>query len=281
MSVLYMDKVSKVYDNHMVVDELNIQINKGEIYGLLGPSGSGKTTTIRMLTGETRPNEGDIEVMSFKNEQLFSSHYKKRIGILSDNSALYERLSIYDNLRVYTDLYNVHPSRIKEVLTFVDLEGESKTIVKNLSKGMKQRILLAKCLIHKPDFLFLDEPTSALDPHTTAHIHAGLMKLKSEGVTIFLTTHDMEEAEKLCDRISLIHNGKLIETDTPQALRYRYSNHTVVVEMISGEIVNLELIPENAEQMSVLMKSGKIKRINTNELSLSEVFILLTGKELI
>lgn len=279
MTLIQMNDVVKMYESKKAVDHLSLHIQQGEIFGLLGPSGSGKTTTIKLLTGETSITEGDIQVFHYKDKALHTAEYREQIGILSDNSALYERLTVYDNLKMFAGLYKQSIDRIDAVLSFVQLENEKKTVVKKLSKGMRQRILLAKALIHQPKLLFLDEPTSALDPNTTRHIHKGLLKLKEEGTTIFLTTHDMDEAEALCDRIALINNGKLVALDTPDNLRYQHSDQTITLEM--NDTLVRTVHKEDVVQITELLNTKKVKRIYTNEPTLGEVFIKVTGKELV
>lgn len=279
MTIIQMHNVVKQYQNKKAVDNLSLNINKGEIFGLLGPSGSGKTTTIKMLTGETSISSGTVQVFDYKDKALQTAEFREQIGILSDNSALYERLTVYDNLKMFAGLYKQPLIKINEVLLFVQLEKEKKTVVKKLSKGMRQRILLAKALIHQPRLLFLDEPTSALDPNTTRHIHKGLLKLKEDGTTIFLTTHDMDEAESLCDRIALINDGKLIALNTPENLRYENSDQTITIEMNdkSKDVIH----KEDVHQITKILSTKQVKRIYSNEPTLGEVFIKLTGKELV
>lgn len=279
MTIIQMHNVVKQYQNKKAVDNLSLNINKGEIFGLLGPSGSGKTTTIKMLTGETSISSGTVQVFDYKDKALQTAEFREQIGILSDNSALYERLTVYDNLKMFAGLYKQPLIKINEVLLFVHLEKEKKTVVKKLSKGMRQRILLAKALIHQPRLLFLDEPTSALDPNTTRHIHKGLLKLKEDGTTIFLTTHDMDEAESLCDRIALINDGKLIALNTPENLRYENSDQTITIEMNdkSKDVIH----KEDVHQITKILSTKQVKRIYSNEPTLGEVFIKLTGKELV
>lgn len=279
MTIIQMQNVVKQYQNKKAVDNLSLNINRGEIFGLLGPSGSGKTTTIKMLTGETSISSGTVQVFDYKDKALQTAEFREQIGILSDNSALYERLTVYDNLKMFAGLYKQPLIKINEVLLFVQLEKEKKTVVKKLSKGMRQRILLAKALIHQPRLLFLDEPTSALDPNTTRHIHKGLLKLKEDGTTIFLTTHDMDEAESLCDRIALINDGKLIALNTPENLRYENSDQTITIEMNdkSKDVIH----KEDVHQITKILSTKQVKRIYSNEPTLGEVFIKLTGKELV
>lgn len=279
MTIIQMHNVVKQYQNKKAVNNLSLNINKGEIFGLLGPSGSGKTTTIKMLTGETSISSGTVQVFDYKDKALQTAEFREQIGILSDNSALYERLTVYDNLKMFAGLYKQPLIKINEVLLFVQLEKEKKTVVKKLSKGMRQRILLAKALIHQPRLLFLDEPTSALDPNTTRHIHKGLLKLKEDGTTIFLTTHDMDEAESLCDRIALINDGKLIALNTPENMRYENSDQTITIEMNdkSKDVIH----KEDVHQITKILSTKQVKRIYSNEPTLGEVFIKLTGKELV
>ncbi|RXK18618.1 ABC transporter ATP-binding protein [Macrococcus sp. DPC7161] len=273
--------LKKQYGNKKAVDTLSFDVKTGEIFGLLGPSGSGKTTTIKMLTGETSITSGDAKVMHFNKEDLHKDKYRKSIGILSDNSALYERLTVKDNLKMFVKIYNKPVSNIEKALNFVDLVSEKNTVVKSLSKGMKQRILLAKALIHEPKLLFLDEPTSALDPNTTMHIHKGLLKLKEQGTTIFLTTHNMQEAETLCDRIALINNGRLIALDKPDALKYQYSNKHLHVTLKDQRTFELPQTEETANQIKHWMLNDEIRSIHSDEPTLNEVFIQLTGKGLV
>src|SRR5699024_6534597 len=155
-------------------------------------------------------------------------------------SALYERLTVYDNLKLFCKLYNAPLKQIDVILREANLQDEKAKTVSKLSKGMKQRVLMAKALMHKPDLVYLYEPTSALDPGNMAHIHHGLKKLNEAGTTIFLTTHNMEEATELCDRVAFLNNGELQEIDSPQALRYKHSTHAFHVETFSGKRLVIE-----------------------------------------
>src|SRR5690625_931018 len=215
-----------------------------------------------------------------KPDLLKSSDFKSQIGILSDNSSLYERLTVYDNLKLFCKLYNAPLKQIDVILSEVNLQDEGSKTVSKLSKGMKQRVLLAKALIHKPDLVYLDEPTSALDPGNMAHIHRGLKKLNEAGTTIFLTTHDMEEATDLCDRVAFLHNGEIVELGEPHALRYKYSTHNFHIETFKGEHLMIENKPENADKISTLISSGQVKAMHTDNPTLGQVFLNVTGKEL-
>lgn len=272
--------MQKVFGQSTAIKNLSFNVKKGEIFGLLGPSGSGKTTTIKILTGELTQTAGKAIVLGEDSKQFAKAAFKSKIGILSDNSSLYERLTVYDNLKLFCKLYNAPLKQIDVILSEVNLQDEGSKAVSKLSKGMKQRILLAKALMHQPDLVYLDEPTSALDPGNMAHIHRVLKKLNKAGTTIFLTTHNMEEATELCDRVAFLHNGKLQEMDSPEALRYKYSTHAFHVETFSGKRLVIENKPENADQIKTLIAGEDVKAMHTDHPTLGQVFLKVTGKEL-
>ncbi|MBR5975936.1 MAG: ABC transporter ATP-binding protein, partial [Clostridiales bacterium] len=196
--------ISKSFGEKKVLDGVSFSVEDGEIFGLLGPSGAGKTTLIRVLTGQLRFEEGDAMVMGKRVSQL-SGADKKQFGIMMDDFGLYERLTCYQNLRVFADIYGVDDAAIRTVLQEVALLDAEKKEVKKLSKGMKERLRLARALLARPKVLFLDEPTSGLDPQTSSEIHEIIRKRKNAGTIIFLTTHNMTEAEKLCDHLVLLN----------------------------------------------------------------------------
>ncbi|ALX48845.1 ABC transporter ATP-binding protein [Lentibacillus amyloliquefaciens] len=273
--------IRKVFGHNEAIKRVSFNVKKGEIFGLLGPSGSGKTTTIKILTGELGETTGDANVLGIDSSRFGTSYFKSKIGILSDNSSLYERLTVYDNLKLFCKLYHAPLNAIDAILKEVNLQDEQSKTVSKLSKGMTQRVLLAKALIHKPELVFLDEPTSSLDPANMAQIHRGLQKLNEAGTTIFLTTHNMEEATALCDRVAFLHNGELQELDSPDALRYKYSTHAFHVETFSGERLVIDNEPENADQIKELIGSGRVKTMHTDNPTLGQIFLKVTGKELV
>src|SRR5690625_3545813 len=273
--------LKKYFGLKKAVEDVSLQIKEGEIFGLLGPSGAGKTTIIKLLTGELNKTAGEIAVLGMAPENFYSTDFKSQIGILSDNSALYERLTVGDNLKLFCKLYDAPLSRIDEMLSMIKMLDAKKTPVNKLSKGMKQRVLLAKALIHHPKLIFLDEPTSALDPANVAQIHRILRKLNEAGSTIFINTHNMEEATTLCDRVAFLHEGKIKELDAPNQLRYKYSTHAFHIETFSGEKINLDNNEENADEIAALIRAGEIKTMHTDNPTLGDIFIKLTGKELV
>jgi len=280
-NIIQVENLQKQFANETAIEALSFTVKRGEIFGLLGPSGAGKTTMIKIMTGELAKTAGDVQVLGMQPAAFQTARFKSQIGILSDNSALYERLTVYDNLKLFCKLYGAPISAISESLQFVNLQGEQDKRVSKLSKGMKQRVLLAKALIHKPALVFLDEPTSALDPGNTEHIHNGLKQLNAAGTTIFLNTHNMAEATALCDRVAFLHEGRLQEIGEPQALRYKYSNHAFHIRTFDGKKLVLDNVPENAAEIAQLITDNKVKEMHTDNPTLGDIFLKVTGKELV
>ena len=279
-NIIEVKQLMKSFSNKTALKNVSFEVKKGEIFGFLGPSGSGKTTTIKILTSQLLHTAGEVKVFGSPLAKRKNSTTMGRIGILTDNSGLYDRLSIYDNLFLFCKLYGVSDKRIGQVLDQVNLENDKNTVVKELSKGMKQRVTLARAIIHKPDLLFLDEPTSALDPVNTKHIHEGLRQLNKEGTTIFLTTHDMVEAEELCDRVAFLHNGEIQALDTPQNLRLHYADSAITVLLKDKRSVSVEKDETGAEEIYQFMKKGELLSIHSNEPTLGDIFVKLTGRVL-
>ncbi|CAM4298932.1 ABC transporter ATP-binding protein [Paenibacillus tarimensis] len=273
-------QLTKAFANKSALNGVSFQINRGEIFGFLGPSGSGKTTMVKILTSQLLHTSGSVKVFGSDVRNLQDSEQMKRIGILTDNSGLYDRLTIYDNLELFCKLYNVDVKRIEEVLEEVNLLQDKKTAVKQLSKGMKQRVTLARAILHKPELLFLDEPTSALDPTNKQQIHTVLRKLNEEGTTIFLSTHDMQEAEDLCNRVAFLHNGTILELDTPQSLRVKHGDSTINILLKNGSSVTVGLDEAGSYAIRDYMNNGELLTIHSNEPTLGDIFIKLTGRAL-
>lgn len=221
MEVIMTKNLTKQFRQLVAVDHLNFSVQSGEVFGFLGPNGAGKTTTIRLLTGQTLPSTGTATVAGFdiiKDRQQMKSH----IGVVFEFHNLYERISARDNLNFTRKLYGVEKSRVDEVLSLVDLRDRANERVKNYSNGMKQRLLIARALLPNPEILFLDEPTRGLDPSIALDIRNIISRLATEGHCIFLTTHYMEEADRLCDRIAIIDKGKIVDLAAPETLKSRY-----------------------------------------------------------
>ncbi|MBE9472370.1 MAG: ABC transporter ATP-binding protein [Chloroflexi bacterium] len=221
MKAINVRDLTRDYNGLRAVDGINFAVEQGEIFGFLGPNGAGKTTTIKMLTGQLRPTSGEAQVMGCdvveERERL-----KPQIGVVFDSQNIYERLSARDNLRFYARLYRIKKARVEQVLAQVGLTDRARDKVKTYSNGMKQRLVIARALLHKPKVLFLDEPTRGLDPNVARDVRAIVTELANQGMTVFLTTHYMEEADQLSDRVAIIDQGRIVALDTPENLKAEY-----------------------------------------------------------
>ena len=253
--------VSKSFNEHRVLDNISFDIPEGTIVGLLGPSGAGKTTLIKILTGQLDFDAGNVDVMN-KDVRKLKGTDKNRFGIMMDQFGLYERFTCAENLSVFA-------------------EQAAKTKASNLSKGMRARLLLARAMMHDPKIIFLDEPTSGLDPKSMRGIHEMILEKKKDGSTIFITTHNMEEAAKLCDDVMLLNDGCIVEHGKPAELcRKYYRSKKVKVRLNDGSEQEFVQNGESAEIISELMKEGRVETIHSEEPTLETVFLELTGKKL-
>ncbi len=218
MDAIEVSKLTRDFNSLRAVDDICFRVKSGEIFGFLGPNGAGKTTTIRMLTGRLRPTSGSARVMGW---DIVSDrqNLKSQIGVVFEYQNIYERLSGRDNLRFAARLYRVDKSRVEELLDQVGLTKRAKDKASAYSNGMKQRLLIARALLHTPKVLFLDEPTRGLDPHMARDIRAIVTNLAKQGMTVFLTTHYMEEADQLSDRVAIVDQGRIVALDTPERLK--------------------------------------------------------------
>ena len=263
-----------------VLKGIDIKIKEGEIFGLLGPSGAGKTTLINILTGQLTPKSGNASILGKEVGSLKGDDYRQ-IGIMMDHFGLYERMNCYDNLKFYEMLDGKSEVKIPDLLKHVGLDGASKTNASELSKGMRNRLSFARVLLRSPKIMFLDEPTSGLDPATTESIHELILQEKKKGTTIFLTTHNMYEAQKLCDHIALLNEGKIVEYGTPEEICRRYNHQKkILVHCTNG--IDMELPhDENAGKiLADLFTKGEVETIHSTEPNLETVFMELTGKGL-
>jgi len=218
-----MKNVGKSFGDNKVLKDVTFETQEGEIFGMLGPSGAGKTTIINILTKQLTQDSGEYYVSAKSDE----------IGLMLEHDGLFTRLSAFDNLIVFEDIYGIPRKRTLEALEKVGLSNAKKTKVDNLSKGMRQRLVLARAVLHRPKILFLDEPTSALDPMTARGIHKLIHDLRDSGSTIFLTTHNMEEATYLCDWVVMLHKGTIIEQGAPKEICERRNAVKTVMDLES------------------------------------------------
>ena len=274
-NILKANQLTKTFGNVKALDHCDLEIRKGEIFGYLGPSGAGKTTTIKLLTGQLHSDAGEVTVLG-KNP--FSPEIRQQIGIMSDMSGLYEKMTVYENLDIFADIYGVKnkKKKIKETLEAVDLYDNRKKKVEKLSRGMKQRLVFARTILHNPRLLFLDEPTANLDPATADEIRELITKLNRNGTTVFLTTHNMEEADELCHRIALLNKGHIVECGSPEELKLKYSKKKVLITTGKGK---KETSLDKNELIDELEKTEDLLMIHSEEPSLRDVFLSLTKEE--
>ncbi|MFB1099918.1 ABC transporter ATP-binding protein [Terribacillus sp. JSM ZJ617] len=276
---LQVKELSKVFGQQRALQQVSFNVKKGEVFGFLGPSGSGKTTTVKILTGQLMQTAGEVNILGKPAAKMKDADLG-RIGILTDNSGLYERMTVQQNLDFYAKLYSAAAGRVEEVLQLVGLAEDKKKPVKKLSKGMKQRVLLARAVLHKPEVLFLDEPTSALDPGNVQKMHDLLRDLNREGTTIFLTTHNMEEAAQLCDRVAFLHEGRIREMDAPNQLQRKYAKNTIHLELKDGRSETIENDKAGAEQLYRYMQAEEVLAVHSDQPTLGDIFIEVTGRKL-
>lgn len=273
--VIKADNLGKSFGSFKAISSLTFDVNKGEILGFLGPSGSGKTTTINILTGQLTPDQGQLSILG-KSSTNLNEEDLANIGLITENSGYYEKLSLYDNLLFFAKLYDVPQGDLDNLMKRVGFYDRRKTLAEKLSTGMKQRMLLVRAIINKPQVLFLDEPTSGLDPSTSQSIHELIKELQSEGTTIFLTTHDMHEATILCDKIVLLNKGQIVEAGTPSNLIQKYNTaKRVKITYQSGEENYLSF-----SELGQVSQTDDILTIHSCEPTLEDVFIQLTGGKL-
>lgn len=285
--VIEISELTHSFGKNVVLDNISFSIGRGEVFGLLGPSGSGKTTLINILTGQIKAVSGKSHILGVASQEMTGEHYKQ-IGIMMDNFGLYQRMSCYDNLRFYQmlDIGKGKISRqnsyknIENVLKAVGLSEAKKTQVMNLSKGMTNRLAFARAILRSPKLLFLDEPTSGLDPVTVEVIHKMIIEEKERGTTIFLTTHNMYEAEKLCDNIALLNKGKIVEYGGPKDICRRYNHQKKInIHLKSGEDIVLNHRKESGGQIEQYFANDEIETIHSTEPNLETIFMELTGRK--
>jgi ABC-2 type transport system ATP-binding protein len=281
-----MDGMVEVVDLHKrygqvrAVDGISFAVGAGEVFGLLGHNGAGKTTTIRILTGRTRPTGGAARVAGC-DAAIERDRIKPLINLVFEDQNLYERLSGRDNLRLFADLYGAPKGRAGELLELVGLADAAGHKVKGYSSGMKQRLLIARALVNRPRVLFLDEPTRGLDPTSARELRGLIAALSAEGTTVFLTTHYMEEADELCDRVAFLSHGKIVALDAPRELKLRYGRREATVLLANREEQTVRLDdPADAARLAGWMRDSSVLTIHSREGTLEDVFVELAGRPL-
>ena len=275
--MIAVEHLSKHYGDIVALDEVNLRVDGGEIFGLLGPNGAGKTTLIKILTGLTRPTRGAAAIAGFDVVRQ-PMEVKRLIGVSPQEINLDKELTAYENLLIYGKLHQVKDlkSRIMSLLEAGELASRAHHRVREFSGGMQRRLLMLRAIMSRPQVLFLDEPTVGLDPQVRRQLWDLITGFKAEGITVLLTTHYIEEAEILCDRVGILNRGRLIALDTPQALKARAGGYTV--ESIKNGRRHYEYVPdrEEAQRRAEADPQGVIVR----RVNLEDVFIKLTGESL-
>ena len=280
MNSIEVDGLSRTFNGLQAVDRISFTVEAGEVFGFLGHNGAGKTTTIRMLSGQLRPTAGVARVagcdVTTDQERL-----KPLVGVVSENQNLYERMSGREILAFAARLYGAHPGRIDEVLRQVGMLERANDNVKHYSNGMKQRLLIARALLHRPQIIFLDEPTRGLDPVVAREIRRLVVQLSTQGVTIFLTTHYMEEADELCRRVAFLSEGHIVALDTPDNLKLAHGQKSLKATLDDGQTLTIALDEEVAgKQLEELVSGRRLRTLHSTEATLEEVFIQIAGRRL-
>jgi len=266
-----------------VVKDISFNIDRGEVFGFLGPSGAGKSTAQKIITGQLKNYSGSVKIEGEEIKTAARTIYN-RIGVAFEFPNLYEKLTAVENLRLFGSFYNREIIDPESLLRMVNLFDDRNTLAGSFSKGMKMRLNFARSIMHRPELLFLDEPTSGLDPVNAKMVKDIILELRSSGTTIFLTTHNMHDADSLCDRLALIDNGLLIIAGTPADLKQQYGERSVKVTLnnLNGRSVkefDLSGIGSNQLFLDALNSSG-LETIHTCEASLEDIFCKVTGHTL-
>jgi len=264
-----------------VVSDISFQIGEGEIFGFLGPSGAGKSTVQNLMTGLLKIQKGQITYDGLSVDRLGKSFFNQ-VGVSFEQPNIYPNLSGEENLRYFAGLFSVPTIPPEEILEKVGLRDSARKKAGDYSKGMRQRLVFARALINKPHYLFLDEPTSGLDPTTSAKICDLIIEQKKRGAVIFLTTHNMELADKICDRVAFLEGGKIRAMDTPYNLKLQYGARTVSITYRENgkELKAILDLDKEREQIANIVSNCEIVTLHSSEATLEDIFIKVTGRRL-
>jgi ABC-type multidrug transport system ATPase subunit len=278
-SLLRLDHLTVRYGDFVAVDGLDLELRAGELFGLLGPNGAGKSSTLRVLIGQRRPSAGHVTVAGLDIVRDWQA-IKPLFGYVPDRENHFEEMTGWRNLKFFADLYQASAQRVEECLELVELEEAAHLEVRAYSLGMRRKLLLARALLHRPRLLYLDEPSANLDIHSTAVVHRILRGLTAEGVTVLLTTHNMQEVEEVCDRVAILCRGKVVAQGSPLALRQQHSERKVDVILAGGArlVVDLDHDDER-DRLGRHVTAGEIASLRTREFNFREAFLKLTGTE--
>jgi len=283
MSLVALTDVVKRFDGVHAVDGVSFSIDRGEVVGFLGPNGAGKTTTFKMLTGQLRPRSGTATLLGMDISRDLEKA-QARIGVCFETTNLYEQMSAIENLNLFAKIFRMPDFSAEALLDRVGLSGRGRDRVATYSKGMKQRLMIARSIINRPDILFLDEPTAGLDPASSERIREVILEERERGASVFLTTHDMVEADKLADTVAFMNSGEIAALDTPLNLKRKYGRRALKVTVAAGDgLADREITldePETADAVRDLFASENVVTVHSEEATLEDIFIRLTGRGL-
>lgn len=277
--MLALRDIRKTFGSTVAVAGLSLEVRAGEVFGLLGPNGAGKSTTIAIATGLLRPDAGTVDLLGMGSPT--DARVRMHLGLAPQEITLYGELTARENLQFLADLYGTHGARrrIEELLAMVELDGRADERTEGFSGGMKRRLNLAAALVHDPQLVLLDEPTAGVDPQSRNRILELVRTLAARGKTILYTTHYMEEAAKLCDRVGIVDHGRLLDSGTVAELIARHGgNATVTVERDGAEhrVATADPVAEVARQFA----TGGVTGVRIDRADLESVFLALTGRSL-
>ncbi len=304
LASIEVENLTKRYDDTLAVDHISFRVHRGEVFGFLGPNGAGKTTTLKMLTGLTTPSEGTARVAGFDILDDIVE-VKRRVGLVPESSNLYDELTVWDNLLFTSQLYHVprgkRGERIDELLEIFNIQERRNTKFGKLSRGLKRRVVIAAALVHRPEILIMDEPTSGLDVVSARALRRFIEEMRTEETTVILTTHYIEEADQLSDRIAIMVKGNIVTVDTPEKIKQSVRGTPVTEVLLSGDPdtpmihelqdvgkveytdrmvrVETEDVQEAIEALIRLssQRGMRIEEVNTLRPSLEDAFVELTG----
>ncbi len=281
-SALHAERLRFVYGDRVAVDGVSFAIAPGEVLGLLGPNGAGKSTTIKLLIGLLRPQAGSIEILGMAMPQQRTA-IQSRIGVVFEEKNLYPTLSGRENLAFFARLFGLHDVDLDHLLERVGLATRGRDRVSDYSKGMRQRLTVARALLNRPDVLFLDEPTDGLDPVSARSIRTLIREEADRGVAVLLTTHDMYEADELSDRVAFIDEGRILALEAPEQLKLRHGQRAIRVRYREDHEVKEATVPLDeaaGDQLQALLGREYLLTIHTEEATLEDVFVELAGRRL-
>jgi ABC-2 type transport system ATP-binding protein len=278
------ERLTYHYGTLTAVNQISFSVGEGEILGFLGPNGAGKSTTVKMLTGQLLPAAGRVEILGLDVTKQPKA-IQAQIGICFENANLYEPLTAVSNLNLFAQLFGVKDFEAEALLERVGLGGKGHLRVETFSKGMRQRLMVARALVNQPRILFLDEPTTGLDPVSAATIQSIIREEQARGTTVFLTTHDMVEADKLSTRVAFINQGQIVALDTPHNLKQQYGRRALKAELLTadGRLESREINldgPETADTVRQLLAEENVVTLHSEEATLEDIFIQITGRGL-